>query len=322
MMMKLIEGSSALAISDQQLLSRAKEYTAAARAQSTRRVYRCFWQQFQDWTRERNRTSLPAYPETVALYLTHLAAVSKPATIRLKMSAIASAHKTAGLASPLTSPVVAAVWAGIRREKGCAPKRKAALTTDELRAMLAHLPSDARGVRDRALLLTGFAGGFRRSEIVALNVGDVDFEAGGAIVTLRRSKTDQQGEGRAVGIPFGSNPLTCPVRALRAHIERFKLTTGDALFPEISRHGRLTGRRASGQAVARCVQRFARAAGLDPSRYGGHSLRSGLATQSASNGASLSAIASHTGHHSLEMVQRYIRPTSLFDDNPATRLGL
>src|SRR5262249_44141891 len=161
--------------------------------------------------------------------------------------------------------------------------------------------------------------GLRRSEIVGLNADDVEFKPEGAIIALRRSKTDQHAEGRTVGLPFGSNPRTCPIRALRELIDRLGLVAGDARFPEISRHGKLTGRRASGQAVARCVQRLAKAAGLDPSRYGGHSLRSGLATQSAANGASLSAIASQTGHHSLEMVQRYIRPTTLFDDNPATR---
>jgi integrase len=321
-MATVLESSAALALPDQQLFDRAREYTAAARAGSTRRIYRCFWEQFEAWAGERGRPCLPASPETVALYVAHLADAFKPATIRLKMSAIAFAHKAAGLPSPLTSPVVTGVWAGIRREKGCAPNRKAALMTDDLRAMLAHLPTGPRGVRDRAIVLVGFAGGFRRSEIVGLNVDDVEFKAEGAIVMLRRSKTDQDAEGRTVGLPFGSNPRTCPVRAIREHIERFKLIAGDALFPEISRHGKLTGRRASGQAVARCVQRLAKAAGLDPARYGGHSLRSGLATQSAANGASLSAIASQTGHHSLEMVQRYIRPTTLFDDNPASRLGL
>lgn len=321
-MATVLEGGAALALPDQRLLDRAREYTAAARAQSTRRIYRCFWMQFEAWAAERGCPCLPTDAETMALYLTHLADAFKPATIRLKMSAIAYAHKAAGLSSPLTSSVVAGVWAGIRREKGCAPNRKAALMTNDLRAMLSHLAPGARGGRDRALLLAGFAGGFRRSEIVGLNVDDVEFKAEGAIITLRRSKTDQDAEGRTVGLPFGSNPQTCPVRALREHIERFRLLAGDALFPEITRHGKPTGRRASGQAVARCVQRLAQAAGLDPSRYGGHSLRSGLATQSAANGASLSAIASQTGHHSLEMVQRYIRPTTMFDDNPATRLGL
>lgn len=321
-MAKVLDPSAVLALPDQQLFDRAREYTAAARAGSTRRIYRCFWDQFDAWASERGRSCRPATPETVALYVTHLAEAFKPATIRLKMSAIAYAHKAAGLPSPLASPIVAGVWAGIRREKGCAPNRKAALMTDDLRAMLSHLPSGSRGVRDRAIVLVGFAGGFRRSEIVGLNVEDVELKAEGAIITLRRSKTDQDAEGRSVGLPFGSNPRTCPVRALREHIDWFHLVGGQALFPEISRHGKLTGRRASGQAVARCVQRLAKAAGFDPARYGGHSLRSGLATQSAANGASLSAIASQTGHHSLEMVQRYIRPTTLFDDNPATRLGL
>jgi len=315
-------GTTALAIPDQRLVDRAREYTAAARAHSTRRIYRTFWLQFEAWATDRGRSYLPADAETVALYLAHLAESYKTATIRLKMSAIAAAHKAAGLPSPLVSPIVARVWAGIRREKGCAPHQKAAMMTDALRVMLAQLPNGKRGVRDRALVLLGFAGGFRRSEIVGLNFEDVAFTSDGAIVTIRRSKTDQEGEGRTVGIPFGSNPRTCPVRALRELADQLGSIAGEPLFPEITRHGKVTGRRASGQAVARCVQRLARAAGLDPTRYGGHSLRSGLATQSAANGASLSAIASQTGHHSLEMVQRYIRPTTLFDDNPATRLGL
>jgi len=176
------------------------------------------------------------------------------------------------------------------------------------------------GRRDRGLLLLGFAGGLRRSELVALDVADVNFTAEGLIVNIRRGKTDQDAVGRPIGIPYGSNPATCPVRSLRAFLDAASIAEG-ALFRSVSRHGRLGGRLTS-QSVALIVKKAARRAGLDPKGMAGHSLRSGFATSAAAGGATEHAIMTQTGHRSLTVLRRYIRRGTLWADNPATRLGL
>ncbi len=178
-----------------------------------------------------------------------------------------------------------------------------------------------RGRRDRALLLVGFAGAFRRSELVSLDVGDVAFNTDGLVVQLRRSKTDQEGQGRKVGLPFGSNPLTCPVRALRDWFSQGNITLGP-IFRSIDRHGNLKPMRLTDQSVALIVKRSAKTAGLDWERYAGHSLRAGLATAAAMADVSERSIMEQTGHKSLPVVRRYIRDGSLFRRNAATAVGL
>jgi integrase len=177
------------------------------------------------------------------------------------------------------------------------------------------------GARDRALILLGFAGAFRRSELVALDVADCEFSKDGLTVTLRRSKTDQEGEGRRIGIPYGANPETCPVRQLQALISETGVLDGP-LFRSINRYGRLGLCRLSGGDVARVVKKLADRAGLDSARYAGHSLRAGHATSAACAGASERSIMNQTGHRSVQMVRRYIRDASLFRENSAGKLGL
>ena len=177
------------------------------------------------------------------------------------------------------------------------------------------------GARDRALVLLRFAGAFRRSELVGLDVEDAVFGKDGLVVTLRRSKTDQEGAGRKVGIPYGSNPETCPVRVVQAWVEQAAVTTGP-LFRAVNRHGRVQPGRLTGRAVARVVQKLATAAGLEASKYAGHSLRAGHATAAAIAGASERSIMAQTGHRSVQMVRRYIRDGNLFRENSAGKLGL
>jgi len=199
--------------------------------------------------------------------------------------------------------VVRDVMQGIRRTLGVAPHPKAAVRVGELQAMLAATPETLLGLRDRALLLVGFASALRRAELVSLNVGDVVNGPDGLTITLRRSKNDQDGAGRVIGVPFGSAPATCPVRALAAWLTAAALTEGP-IFRGVSRHGALLGR-LSGRGVARVVQRGAAATGLAASAFGGHSLRAGLATAAATAGKSEHAIMKQTGHRSVTMVRRY-----------------
>lgn len=301
----------------------ARNYVAHSKAQSTTKAYRSDWKHFQSWCRSHALPPLPAHPETVALYIADAAREGfKVSTISRRLAAISKAHQTAGHDSPaaMRHAAVSEVWRGIRRVEGIAPTQKTPATTDTLRAMLETLPDGLLGGRDRALLLLGFAGAFRRSELVGLRVSDLAFGAEGLVVTLRRAKTDQEGEGRRVGIPYGSNPATCPVRSVQGWLDRSGISEGP-IFRSVDRHGRI-GDRLSDKAVALVVKRCADAAGLDARDFSGHSLRSGLATAAAIAGVSERAIMQQTGHRSTAMVRRYIRDGSLFRDNAAAKVGL
>jgi integrase len=213
------------------------------------------------------------------------------------------------------------VIAGIRRAKGTAARAKAPALTGDVRAMVAAAAPGLLGARDRALLLLGFAGAFRRSELTSLNHQDLAFTPDGLVVLLRRCKTDQEAQGRKIGIPYGSNPETCPVRAVQAWLAASGITSGP-IFRHVDRHGKLRAGRLSGYAVALVVKRHAEAAGLDAAKFAGHSLRAGLATSAAIGGASERAIMAQTGHRSVNMVRRYIRDGNLFRENAAARAGL
>ncbi len=198
---------------------------------------------------------------------------------------------------------------------------KTAAVTADVKRMVDVCPSSLMGTRNRALLLVGFAGAFRRSELVSLDVEDAQFTQDGLVVTLRRSKTDQEGEGRKVGLPYGSHPTTCPVRSLRAWLEQAAITRGP-IFRYVDRHGNVGPNRLTDQVVALVVKRCAVTAGLEAARYAGHSLRAGLATAAAEADVSERAIMAQTGHKSLPMVRRYIRQGSLFKQNAAAQVGL
>jgi integrase len=212
--------------------------------------------------------------------------------------------------------VVGQVRTGIRRQRGVAPQQKAPLLAGELKDVVAALPHSLLGVRDRSLLLLGFAGAFRRGELVAIAVEDLTWTPEGVKVLLRRSKTDQEGVGRSVGIPRGGD--ACPVEALRAWLEASGIAAGP-IFREVDRHGRIGAQALTGGSVARVVKRAAAAAGLDPTELAGHSLRSGLATSAAHAGATERAIMRQTGHRSAEMVRRYIRDAEVLGDDNAAR---
>jgi integrase len=303
------------------LAARAGEYVDAARAIATRRAYQSDWGEFTAWAQPRGLPTLPAAPGTVALYIADLAAVAKTSTIGRRLASISFAHKTAGQPSPVEDPTVRAVWAGIRRVHGTAADQSAPITVPILRAMVDALPPGPGGLRDRALLLVGFAAALRRSELVALDVSDVAERQEGLAVTIRRSKTDPDGAGRQVGVPYGSNPATCPVRNLRVWLDHAGITDG-ALFRPVDRHGTIGSGRLSPAGANRLVQRAVTRTAIDPRPYSAHSLRAGLATAAAEAGVSERAIMNQTGHRSLVVARGYIRTGSLFRDNPAAQIGL
>ena len=315
------DGAAAVSFLYSESRERARGYADEATAANTRRAYRADWRDFSAWCAQNHRAALPALPETVAVYLAAQAGHRKTSTIGRRLSAIAQAHKTAGLDSPTGEAAVRQVLAGIRRRHGTRQVGKEAAVTTDVRAMVGTLEESLPGRRDRALLLLGFAGAFRRSELVALDVADVARTRNGLVVSVRRGKTDQEGAGREVGIPYGSTPATCPVRAVADWLEAAGIAEG-ALFRPIDRHGNLRPTRLTDQSVALVVKRAATAAGLDPRIYAGHSLRSGLATAAAQAGVSERAIMEQTGHKSLPVVRRYIRRGSLFSENAVAKVGL
>jgi len=226
------------------------------------------------------------------------------------------------LPSPTQSTAFRRVWRGVRRTLGVAPVgRKSPATTDVVRSMLATLPDGLVGSRDRALLLLAFASALRRSEIVSLDVEDVVFVVRGIEVRLRRSKTDQEGAGRVIGVPYGANADTCPVRSVQAWLSRSGVQDGP-LFRAIDRHGRISDGRMDGGSVARIIKRMASEAGHDPKGFGAHSTRAGMITSATAGGATEEAIARITGHQSTQVLRSYVRRASLFDGNAAANLGL
>jgi site-specific recombinase XerD len=298
-----------------------RQFIRASKAENTLRGYSADWRDFCGWSEAHGISPLPATPEAVAAYIAECAGHLKPGTIQRRLNAIAEAHKAARLDSPTHNGLVRNTMKGIRRTIGTAPGQKAATLTDDIRAMVEAAGDSTIGARDRALILLGFAGAFRRSELVALNIEDCAFGKDGLTVTLRRSKTDQDGAGRQIGIPHGSNPETCPVRTMQSWIEEAAIGAGP-VFRSINRHGQVRPRRLSGIDVARVVKKLVDRAGLDASQYAGHSLRAGHATSAAIAGASERSIMNQTGHRSVQMVRRYIRDGSLFRENSAGKLGL
>ncbi len=318
----VLDGAGPLATLEP-VAERAKQYAAEARSDATRTAYARQWRRFAAWCEGHGLDALPAAPATVVLYLTTRAdedPCPAVATLAQGLSAISQAHQSARLPSPRAAPEVREVWQGIRRSIGVAPEQAVPLFPEQLRVISRALPDTLIGVRDRALLLVGFAAALRRSELVDLDVDDVFEDADGYVANIRRSKMDQEGKGQKVGIPFGGDPATCPVRSLRAWLEASSVTEG-AIFVGV-RHGRLTGKKLHGRDVSRIVQRSAERAGVDPAGFSGHSLRAGLATSAAKAGKSMHSLARQTRHKSLAQLQTYIRDAQLFDENAAAGIGL
>ncbi len=302
---------------------RLRPHIEQRRAPSTRRAYRADFSDFERWCEEEGHRALPAGPQALALYLDALVQQKKKlATIARRLAAIRFAHLTADAEDPTKKTLVVATWQGIRRELGRQQARKADLSTEALRALLATLDLTQKiGLRDRALLLVGFVGAFRRSELIGLDVKDVvPDEPHGIVLQLRRSKTDQEAQGRLVGIPR-LHTETCPVRALEAWLAAAAIAEGP-LFRAVDRHGNVGPGRLADRTVARVVQRAAAAAGLEAGTFAGHSLRAGFMTSAARGGADEQKIMEQSGHRSIEVARRYIRRGKIWDEHPAYRVGL
>ncbi len=285
-------------------------YVRASLADNTRRAYLGDLAHFEAWG-----GSLPAAPETVAAYLaTHADSLSVATLIR-RLAALSKAHQARGLDNPIRSELVRATLRGIKRKRRRTQLQAKPLLRDDLLLVLDAMGTGLKDLRDRALLLIGFAAALRRSELVALDVPDVEHFRRGIVLHLKRSKTDQDGQGHKIAIPYGRSRW-CPVACLDAWLSASGITES-AIFCPVDRHGRVHNARLSGAAVSILVRERIAAAGLEPRGYSGHSLRAGLATSAAQAGVPAWRIKAQTRHASEAMLAHYIRQGALFTDNAA-----
>ena len=278
-------------------------------ADNTRRAYQSDLRIFLAWG-----GVLPSSPESVAAYLVAHAATLSPVTLSRRLVAIGRAHTTLGYSNPCRTALVRITLRGIWRVHGGPQRQVQPAIREDVFAMLPHMTA-RRGIRDPALILIGFAGAFRRSELVALQYADVAFVKEGLTILIRRSKTNQIGEGRKIAIPFARSHA-CPIKALTNWLDNAGIQSG-ALFRTVNKGGAVGREALSAQSVAAIVKEYARKAGLDAANYSGHSLRAGLITSAARAGVSSRKIREQTGHKSDAMLHRYIRDAESFEGNAA-----
>jgi site-specific recombinase XerD len=296
----------------------AASYAKAEKAAATRRAYKTDFSIFQAWCADRGATALPAEPATVAAFLAWEAnRQTRPSTIGRRAAAIRYAHKLAGHEAPTDDERVRATIRGIRRAVGSAPTKKSPATSDRVMAMAPVSGTGLADLRDRALLLLGFAGAFRRSELVALDIDDIEESNDGLRVTIRRGKTDQEGKGAIIAIVRGA--AACPVAAYKAWIEAANISTGPVFRP-IAKGERLQEARLTDRSVAKIVKSHAARIGLDPAGFSGHSLRSGFLTSAAARGASIFKMMDVSRHKSMDTLRGYVRDGELFRDHAGAGL--
>lgn len=294
----------------------AKRYAKKSRADSTWRAYENDWRQFEAWCTKVNLPALPADPDTVAMFVASQGADGlNPSTLDRRLAAIRLVHLGAGHASPHNTIKVTEVMRGIRRDWGHPPEKKVAAISEDIKKMADAVdPETAKGLRDRALLLFGFAGAFRRSELVALNTWNLEERDEGLKVTIEKSKADQEAQGQVIAIVRQSDSPYCPVQALQDWLTVAEIERG-ALFRRMYRGDKVGQSQLSAQSVALVVKEYASRAGLDWEQYAGHSLRSGFLTSAARNRAGIFKMADQSRHKSLDVLRRYVKDEDLFENN-------
>jgi len=308
----------------EELIEKTKTFIRGAKSPATLRAYKTDFEDFTQFCCKHGLPFLPASPTTVALYISDRAGSLAAATITRRLAAISKAHQAAGYQDSPTSChhfVVSETLKGVRRAIGTAQHGKDPLLTVDIRRIVESCPEGLPGTRDKALALVGFAGAFRRSEIAAIDVADLSFRKEGLVIDLRRSKTDQEANGRQVGIPFGRDESTCPVRTLRRWLTGAVITAGP-VFRAIDRHGHIARHALDSDSVNWILKRAALRAGMKTEPLGGHSLRAGHVTQAAMNNVNERDIMRQTGHRSRVTLGKYIRIGEMFTRNAASGLGI
>ena len=284
-----------------------------SKSANTLRAYQSDYNDFSLFCSKNGFQAMPTQPKILALYITHLSSYSKYSTLKRRLASISILHKTKGHYIDTKHPIIMENLMGIKRTNGSNQKGKKPLLINDLKVLINAIhesnEKNDRKIRDKALVLIGFSGGFRRSELVDIEYEDLEFVSEGVKIFVKRSKTDQSGEGMTKAIPYFDNEKFCPVIALKNWIEIFDLKKGK-IFD------------ISDKSVALIIKKYANYAGLDSHRYAGHSLRSGFATSTAESGAEERNIMAMTGHKSTEMVRRYIKEANLFKNNALNKIKI
>ena len=297
-----------------------------SKANNTVRAYKSDFNDFALFCVKNGFRSLPTEPKIVSLYLTHLSTKDvKISTLKRRLVSIGVIHKIKGHYLDSKHPSIVENLMGIRRRKGSFQKGKKPLLINDLKQIInvidEEIKNENKRLRDRSIILIGFAGGFRRNEIVSLNYEDLDFVKEGLKITIRRSKTDQFGEGLVKALPYFDKYNYCPVVSIKKWIEISKIKSG-ALFKRFTKGLKLSEDRLTDQTVALLIKEYLNLAGLDSKNYSGHSLRSGFATTAAESGVEERTIMAMTGHKSTEMVRRYIKEANLFKNNALNKIKI
>jgi len=284
-----------------------------SKSTNTLRAYQSDYNDFSLFCSKNGFQALPTEPKILSLYITHLASYSKFSTLKRRLASISIIHKTKGHYIDTKHPIIVENLMGIKRTNGSNQKGKKPLLINDLKLLIQAIDDsrekNIRKIRDKALVLIGFSGGFRRSELVNIEYEDIEFVEEGVKIFVKRSKTDQSGEGMTKAIPYFDNINFCPVKALNKWIVEAELKDGKIF-------------NISDKNVALIIKKYANYAGLDAHRYAGHSLRSGFATSTAESGAEERNIMAMTGHKSTEMVRRYIKEANLFKNNALNKIKL
>ena len=284
----------------------------SSKASNTLRAYRADFKDFSGFCYRNGFKSMPSEPKVISLYLTHLSKYSKFSTLKRRLASISVIHRLSGHYIDTKHPIITENLMGIKRVKGSYQKAKKPILINDLKLILNVIDkekNEKKRSKNRALILVGFAGGFRRSELVAILYEDVDFVSEGVKIFIKRSKTDQSGEGMTKGIPYFSNRDYCPVISLKNWLEKSEIKSGK-IFDMADK------------SVALTIKKYAAIAGLDSNKYSGHSLRSGFATSAAELGAEERNIMAMTGHKTTQMVRRYIQEANLFKNNALNKIKI
>jgi site-specific recombinase XerD len=295
-----------------------------SKADNTIRAYKSDFSDFDLFCAKNGFKSLPSEPKIVSLYLTYLSTKEvKMSTLKRRLVSIGVIHKLKGYYLDTKHPSIIENLLGIKRRKGSVQKGKKPLLINNLKKIINVIDEEKneeiKKFRDRSIILVGFSGGFRRNEIVSLDYDDLDFVKEGLKINLKRSKTDQYGEGSVKGLPYFDNTEYCPVVSIRKWIEISKIKSGP-LFRRFTKGSKLSDSRLSDQTVALLIKDYLKIAGIESRNYSGHSLRSGFATSAAESGAEERSIMAMTGHKSSEMVRRYIKEANLFKNNALNKI--
>ena len=301
------------------------ENLKSSKANNTLRAYKSDFKDFGAFCSRHGLNSLPTEPKIVSLYLTHLSKNSKFSTLRRRLVSISMVHKLKGHYLDTKHPIIVENLMGIRRVKGSIQKGKKPILINHLKLIINSIneqnSNDIKKLRDKALILIGFGGGFRRTELTSIDYEDLEFVPEGLKITVRKSKTDQFGEGMIKGLPYFNDKNYCPVINLREWLEISNIKSGP-VFRRFSKGSVLTDKRLTDQSVVLLIKEYLRIAGIENKNFSGHSLRSGFATVAADSGADERSIMAMTGHKTTQMVRRYIREANLFKNNALNKIKI